>query len=42
MTVWGAPVAHENDAERAVRAALDIVGAVPTLAEGLEARAGGA
>jgi class 3 adenylate cyclase/tetratricopeptide (TPR) repeat protein len=39
MAVWGAPVAHENDAERAVRAALDIVGAVPTLTDGLEARA---
>ena len=47
MAVWGTPVAHEDDAERAVRAALDIVDAVPSLkAEGgapsqaLQARAG--
>ena len=40
MSVWGVPTAHENDAERAVRAALDLVSAVPTLASGLEARAG--
>ena len=31
MAVWGTPVAHEDDAERAVRAALDIVEAVPAL-----------
>ena len=29
MAVWGAPVAHEDDAERAVRAGLDLVDAVP-------------
>jgi class 3 adenylate cyclase/tetratricopeptide (TPR) repeat protein len=47
MAVWGTPVAHEDDAERAVRAALDIVEAVPALRSeggaegpGLEARAG--
>jgi len=42
MAVWGAPTTHEDDAERAVRAALDILGAVPGLApEGeLQARAG--
>lgn len=47
MAVWGTPVAHEDDAERAVRAALDIIDAVPALnAEGgrsgepLQARAG--
>ena len=31
MAVWGAPIAHEDDAERAVRAALELVDAVPTL-----------
>ncbi|MDQ3222221.1 MAG: AAA family ATPase, partial [Gemmatimonadota bacterium] len=40
MAVWGTPVAHENDAERAVRAALEIVAAVPSLDPGLQARAG--
>ncbi len=28
MAVWGVPVAHEDDAERAVRAALDLVSTV--------------
>lgn len=40
MAVWGAPVARENDAERAVRAALDLLLAIPSLAPGLTARAG--
>jgi predicted ATPase/class 3 adenylate cyclase len=45
MAVWGAPVAHEDDAERAVRAALDLVEAVTALgveigAAELSARAG--
>ena len=40
MAVWGAPVANEDDAERAVRAALDLVDAVPELDAGLAARAG--
>jgi class 3 adenylate cyclase/tetratricopeptide (TPR) repeat protein len=31
MAVWGAPVAHEDDAERAVRSALDLVGSVRAL-----------
>jgi class 3 adenylate cyclase/tetratricopeptide (TPR) repeat protein len=31
MAVWGTPVAFEDDAERAVRAALDLVEAVATL-----------
>jgi class 3 adenylate cyclase/tetratricopeptide (TPR) repeat protein len=45
MAVWGTPVATEDDAERAVRAALDLVTAVSALgdevdAPGLSARAG--
>src|SRR5215470_13517224 len=45
MAVWGTPVASEGDAERAVRAALDLVGAVAELGAengvpGLAARAG--
>jgi class 3 adenylate cyclase len=45
MAVWGTPTAHEDDAERAVRAALDLVEGVRTLGapdalEQLSARAG--
>jgi predicted ATPase len=40
MAVWGTPVAQEDDAERAVRAALDLVAAVPDLDRALNARAG--
>ena len=45
MAVWGTPVALEDDAERSVRAALDLVSAVATLgdevgAPQLRARAG--
>jgi class 3 adenylate cyclase/tetratricopeptide (TPR) repeat protein len=45
MAVWGTPTATEDDAERAVRAALDLVAAVSALgqevgAEELRARAG--
>ena len=40
MALWGAPVAHEDDAERAVRAALELVDAVHALGPGLEARGG--
>jgi len=40
MAMWGAPVAQEDDAERAVRTALDLVAAVRTLAPGINARAG--
>ncbi len=40
MALWGAPVAQEDDAERAVRAALDLVAAVPQLDAALKARAG--
>ncbi len=40
MAVWGTPAANEDDAERAVRAALDLVVAVAELDRGLQARAG--
>ncbi|MBA2641589.1 MAG: zinc ribbon domain-containing protein, partial [Actinobacteria bacterium] len=40
MAVWGTPVAQEDDAERSVRAALDLVAAVPELDPALQARAG--
>jgi class 3 adenylate cyclase/tetratricopeptide (TPR) repeat protein len=40
MAVWGTPVAQEDDAERAVRAALDLVAGVPDLDDALQARAG--
>jgi len=33
MALWGAPTAHEDDAERAVRAALDLVEAVSRMGE---------
>ncbi|MEK6720683.1 MAG: adenylate/guanylate cyclase domain-containing protein [Chloroflexota bacterium] len=40
MAVWGAPVAREDDAERSVRAALELVDAVHTLGPGIQARVG--
>ena len=40
MAVWGAPVAREDDPERAVRAALDLVAVVPEFDPALRARAG--
>jgi hypothetical protein len=40
MAVWGAPVAREDDAERAVRAGLELVDAVTTLGPEIVARAG--
>ena len=33
MAVWGVPVAHEDDAQRAVRAGLELVAAVAALGE---------
>ena len=41
MAVWGTPVATEDDAERAVRTALDLVAAVQALGEEVGARACG-
>jgi predicted ATPase/class 3 adenylate cyclase len=40
MAVWGTPSANEDDAERAVRSALDLVAAVGELDANLSARAG--
>jgi class 3 adenylate cyclase/tetratricopeptide (TPR) repeat protein len=40
MAVWGTPTANEDDAERAVRTALDLVAAMPDLDPTLAARAG--
>ena len=40
MAVWGAPVAREDDAERAVRAGLELVDAVRSLGPGIQARCG--
>jgi predicted ATPase/class 3 adenylate cyclase len=40
MAVWGTPIATESDAERAVRAALELVASVPELDQRLAARAG--
>ena len=40
MAVWGAPTAHEDDAERAVRAGLELVDVVTTLGPGVQARCG--
>ncbi|HYI44434.1 MAG TPA: adenylate/guanylate cyclase domain-containing protein, partial [Actinomycetota bacterium] len=33
MATWGSPIAHEDDAERAVRAALDVVDAVAMIGQ---------
>ncbi len=33
MAVWGVPIAHEDDAERAVRAGLDLIAEVTSLAD---------
>jgi len=40
LAVFGDPVSHEDDAERAVRAALDLHAAVREIAPSLEARVG--
>ncbi|MHB8459865.1 MAG: ATP-binding protein [Candidatus Limnocylindrales bacterium] len=39
MAIWGAPTTHEDDAERAVRAGLELVAAVRTLGPEVQARA---
>jgi class 3 adenylate cyclase/tetratricopeptide (TPR) repeat protein len=40
MALWGAPTAREDDAERAVRAALELVDAVSGIGDGISLRAG--
>ena len=40
MAVWGTPTSHEDDAERAVRSALELVNGVRGLGPGVQARAG--
>jgi class 3 adenylate cyclase/tetratricopeptide (TPR) repeat protein len=40
MAVWGTPVAREDDAERAVRAALELLPQIKTVDDQLQARAG--
>ncbi len=40
MAVWGTPTAREDDAERSVRAALDLVASVGAVGPGISARAG--
>jgi class 3 adenylate cyclase len=40
MAVWGAPTSHEDDAERAVRAALEVVSGVRGLGPMVHARVG--
>jgi class 3 adenylate cyclase/tetratricopeptide (TPR) repeat protein len=40
MAVWGTPTAREDDAERAVRTALELLDAIRGLGPGIQARAG--
>ncbi len=40
MAVWGTPIAHEDDAERAVRAGLELVDAVRSIGPEIQARCG--
>jgi len=42
MAVWGTPVATESDAERAVRAALDLVASIPERGPGTAGASRGA
>ncbi|MFN8622408.1 MAG: adenylate/guanylate cyclase domain-containing protein [Chloroflexota bacterium] len=40
MAVWGTPTAQEDDAERAVRAGMELIDAIPGLGPGMQARCG--
>ncbi len=40
MAVWGTPTAHEDDAERAVRAGLELLVAIETIGPTMQARVG--
>ena len=40
MALWGAPQAHEDDAERAIRAGLELVRAIRQLGDGIDGHVG--
>ncbi len=40
MVAWGTPLAHEDDAERAVRAGLELVDAIPAMDASIQVRVG--